>query len=342
MKTKRLFIFLALFLVGGCLFAQTNPTAAVSADQSGSRWVLAIHGGAGGPPRGSMKPEKEKQYIDSLGRALQIGAEVLSAGGSSLDAVEKVIRFMEDCPIFNAGKGAVLTMEGKAELDASVMDGKSGKAGAVASVTTIRNPVSAARAVMEQSPHVLLVGKGAEDFAKSHGLVPVDNSYFIIPAQRDAWKAAIERKKNEKPAPSSADQDKKGTVGCVALDVNGNLAAGTSTGGMMMKMSGRVGDTPLIGAGTWADENCAVSCTGWGEYFIRNCAAVSVAMQLRLSGRSLEEASRHVIFEVIKAKGGDGGLIAVDREGNVSMPFSSNAMFRATVSAGSQTQVMIW
>jgi beta-aspartyl-peptidase (threonine type) len=342
MSRTILLSILLMIVFCGSAKAQTDPTAMTSVGQANGNWVLAIHGGAGGPPKGSMKPETEKQYMDSLNKALGIGAAVLSSGGTSLDAVEQVIRFMEDCPLFNAGKGAVLTSEGKAELDASIMDGRSGEAGAVASVTTIKNPITASRAVMEKSPHVLFVSKGAEEFAREKGLVMVDNSYFVTAEKKEAWKAAKEKKKNEKPSPSSAGKETKGTVGCVALDVNGNLAAGTSTGGMMMKMSGRVGDSPIIGAGTWADQLCAVSCTGWGEYFIRNVAAYSVSAAMQFSGRNLEDACNLVIFETIKAKGGDGGLIAVDREGNVAMPFSSNAMFRGKVSKGSQPVVMIW
>jgi len=328
-------IFLTAFLfLGGCLFPQTSPVAANGAQKGSKRWVLVIHGGAGGPPKGVMKPEREKQYTDSLNRALEIGSAVLSKGGSSMDAVEAVIRFMEDCPLFNAGKGAVLNRDGIAEMDASVMDGKSGMAGAVACVTTVKNPISTARAVMEKTPHVMLIGKGADEFAKAQGQQIVDPSYFITSERLDAWKKAKEKMLKEKAG---------GTVGCVALDSYGNLAAGTSTGGMMMKMNGRVGDSPIIGAGTWADNNsCAVSGTGHGEFFIRNCAAYSVAVQMLYVNKSLADAAKFVIFDMLKAKGGEGGLIAVDKEGNVAMPFSSNAMFRGTVSAGTGPQVWIY
>ncbi len=337
-------VFLFVFLLaGGWLFAQVNPATAVSTNPVNKRWVLVIHGGAGGPVKGTMKPEKEKQYTDSLNKALKIGAGVLSSGGSSLDAVEAVIRFMEDCPLFNAGKGAVLTEDGKAELDASIMDGKTGKAGAVGCVTTIKNPISAARTVMDKSEYVLLVGNGAETFAKTMGLQIVDPSYFITPERLEAWKEAKQKIPPGQPAPSSADKEKKGTVGCVALDTYGNLAAGTSTGGRMMKMSGRVGDSPIIGAGTYAENNsCAVSCTGHGEFFIRNSAGFSVSAQMLYAHKPLKEAADFVIFDILKAKGGEGGLIALDREGNIAMPFSSNAMFRGTVSAGAPAEVKIY
>ena len=340
---KPTLLILSFLLTCGCASAQTNQVTSTPTSTGTKHWVLVIHGGAGGPAKGSMKPEREKQYTDSLAKALQIGSAILSKGGSSLDAVEAVIRFMEDCPLFNAGRGAVLNENGIAELDASVMDGNTGKAGAVACVTTIKNPISAARAVMEKTEHVMLIGKGADKFAKDMKLQIVDPAYFIIPERYEAWKKAKQKSMQGKPSPSSADTVKKGTVGCVALDSYGNLAAGTSTGGMMMKMSGRVGDSPIIGAGTWADNNsCAVSCTGHGEFFIRNCAAYSVAVQMLYANRSLADAAHFVIFDLLKAKGGEGGLIALDKNGNIAMPFSSNAMFRGSASAESPARVMIW
>lgn len=340
---KFLIILLTFILTGGYLIAQTSQGTFVPSTPGSKRWVLVIHGGAGGPVKGTMKPEREKQYIDSLGKALMVGSAILSNGGSSLDAVEAVVRFMEDCPLFNAGRGAVLNEDGIAELDASVMDGKTGNAGAVACVTTIKNPISAARAVMEKTPHVMLIGKGAEKFAKDIKLPMVDPAYFITPERFDAWKNAKQKSIQGKPAPSSADTVKKGTVGCVALDSYGNLAAGTSTGGMMMKMSGRVGDSPIIGAGTWADNNsCAVSCTGQGEFFIRNCAAYSVSVQMFYANKPLEDAAHFVIFDLLKAKGGMGGLIAVDKDGNIAMPFSSNAMFRGSIAKDLPAEIMIY
>ncbi|MEI8005602.1 MAG: isoaspartyl peptidase/L-asparaginase [Bacteroidota bacterium] len=343
MKHLRIVFLFAFIFVCGWLSAQVSQDAAKLSVPGGRHWVLVVHGGAGGPAKGTMKPEREKQYTDSLTKAMNIGSGILSAGGSSLDAVEAVIRFMEDCPLFNAGKGAVLDEDGKAELDASIMDGKTGKAGAVGGVTIIKNPITAARAVMDKTDHVMLIGPGADAFARTHGLEIADPSYFITPERYEAWKAAKQKTRPERPSPSSEEKEKKGTVGCVALDVNGNLAAGTSTGGMMMKMSGRVGDSPIIGAGTWADNNtCAVSCTGHGEFFIRNCAAYNVAVQMMYAGKSLQDAAHFVIFDLLKAKGGEGGLIAVDKDGNIAMPFSSNAMFRGTVSAGTSPQVSIY
>ncbi len=342
MKHMRIILLFAFIFVCGWLPAQVSQDAANQSASGSRHWVLVVHGGAGGPAKGNMKPEREKQYTDSISRALGIGSGILASGGSSLDAVEAVIRFMEDCPLFNAGKGAVLDEDGKAELDASIMDGKTGKAGAVGGVTIIKNPITAARAVMDKTDHVMLIGPGADAFARTHGLEIADPSYFITPERYEAWKAAKQKTRTEQPAPSSEEKEKKGTVGCVALDVNGNLAAGTSTGGMMMKMSGRVGDSPIIGAGTWADKNCAVSCTGHGEFFIRNCAAYNVAVQMLYAGKPLAEAAHFVIFDLLKAKGGEGGLIAVDKDGNIAMPFSSNAMFRGTVSARALPLVSIY
>jgi L-asparaginase / beta-aspartyl-peptidase len=284
---------------------------------NGGRWVLVIHGGAGGPGPGVMAPEKEKQFTDSLDKALAIGSQILASGGSSLDAVEAVIRFMEDCPLFNAGKGAVYNAEGIAELDASIMDGETGLAGAVTGVHIIKNPITAARRVMTATPHVLLMGEGAEEFAKSQGLDIVDPSYFKT-KERTAQYEKMKKEKNE-----------HGTVGCAALDNKGNLAAGTSTGGRMMKMKGRIGDTPIIGAGTYASNaTCAVSCTGYGEYFIRNSVAFDVSAMMELKGSSLEEAATFIIMEKLKNMGGDGGLIAVDKEGNFVTVFNTDAMFR--------------
>ena len=343
MKQNRIFLTLTFIIVCGLLFSQTNPAPGNSTATGNKRWVLVVHGGAGGPVKGVMKPEIEKQYTDSLTRALKIGSVILTSGGSSLDAVEAVIRFLEDCPMFNAGRGAVLTHDGRAEMDASIMDGKTGKAGAVACVTTIKNPITAARAVMEKTPHVLFIGQGADDFAKDAGLQIVDPSYFITPERLEAWKTAKMKTGPGRPAPSSADTNKKGTVGCVALDLYGNLAAGTSTGGMMMKPGSRVGDSPIIGAGTWANNNsCAVSSTGHGEYFIRDCAAYSVAVQMMYANKNMEDAARFVIFDLLKTKGGEGGLIAVDKDGNIAMPFSTNAMFRGSISAGTQPEVLIY
>jgi L-asparaginase / beta-aspartyl-peptidase len=282
---------------------------------------LAIHGGAGTITK--MPQEKESAYISKLTEALETGYKILESGGSSLDAAEHVINILEDSPLFNAGKGAVLTDKGIAELDASIMNGKDLMAGAVAGVKHIKNPISLARIVMEKSPHVMMTGDGAEEFAKENGIELVDNSYFIV---KERYERYLEMKKE---AEEKKDDDKHGTVGCVALDKNGNLAAGTSTGGMMMKKFGRVGDSPIIGAGTYANnQTCAVSATGYGEYFIRLGVARDISDLMAYKGLSLKDAAEEVINKKLTELGGTGGVIAMDTKGNISMPFNTNGMFR--------------
>lgn len=296
-------------------------------------YALAIHGGAGNIVVENMSPEVQKMFSDSLGKALSIGDSVLRNGGSSLDAVEACIRFMEDCPLFNAGRGAVFTAEGKNELDASIMDGSTRMAGAIAGVTTVRHPITAARAVMEKSQHVMLTGKGAENFAADKGLEMVDPAFFRT---EQRWKEY----QRAKARADSLEQimEKHGTVGCVALDLNGNLAAGTSTGGMMMKQYGRVGDSPVIGAGTYADNNsCAVSATGHGEYFIRNVVAYDICALMLYKGMNLSDASGYVINSKLKELGGTGGVICLDRNGNIAMPFNTAGMFRGWVKSTNGT-----
>lgn len=280
---------------------------------------LVIHGGAGRILRSEMKPEQEKACRTGLEAALKAGYAVLESGGSSLDAVEAAVRVLEDDPSFNAGKGAVLTAEGQAELDAAIMDGRKQAAGSVAGLRHIRNPISLARKVMERSPHVMLIGDGAEAFARTQGLAFVAPDYFITPQRREAWRKAKAKAEGGDP---------KGTVGAVALDQQGNLAAATSTGGMMMKRWGRVGDAPLIGAGTWADNaTCAVSCTGWGEFFIRTAVAHDIAARMAYGGAKLEGAAQ-ASLDKAKALGGDGGLIALDVQGHLTLPFNTQGMFR--------------
>jgi len=268
--------------------------------------------------------------------------------------VETVVRFMEDCPLFNAGKGAVLDENGKAELDAAIMDGMTGMAGAVAGVTTIKNPVTAARRVMERTSHVMLIGSGAEKFARAQKLEMVDPSYFITPERLEAWKKSkvVQPVKTNqltkpmqpvKPATAAPVKDKTGTVGAVALDGKGNLAAATSTGGMMGKMTGRVGDSPIIGAGTYANnKTCAVSATGHGEFFIRNVVAYDISAMMEYRGMPIEEAAKVVIMEKLRNQKADGGLIAVDKEGNVTMPFNTNAMFRGFIKSGGEKEIAIY
>ena len=297
---------------------------------------MVMHGGAGTIERREMTPENEKAHRAGLEQALHAGYEVLKKGGASLDAVETAIRVLEDNPLFNAGKGAVFTHEGTNELDSSIMDGHTLKAGAVAGLKHIRNPISLARLVMEKSPHVMLGGEGGEAFAEQMGIPLVDQKYFYTD---ERWQELQQKKASPSPA---SDKDKHGTVGAVALDQAGNLAAGTSTGGTTNKEFGRVGDSPIIGAGTYANNRtCAVSCTGDGEYFIRDVAAYDVSALLDYKGVRLQEAAQTVIDKVGKL-GGKGGLIAMDRQGNFAMPFNTSGMYRGTVDAAGNISVEIY
>jgi beta-aspartyl-peptidase (threonine type) len=334
---------------------------------SAQKAMLVIHGGAGTITRASMTPEAETQYRAALELALRTGHAILAKGGSSLDAVEATIRTMEDNPLFNAGKGAVFTHEGKNELDAAIMDGKTKGAGAVAGVTIIKNPITAARAVMEKSPHVMMVGRGAELFATKMGLEIVDPSYFWTERR---WKGLQQELLKEQGKPQAMKQsavgseqsagvnpadcspadcglptaDKKfGTVGAVALDNAGNLAAGTSTGGTTNKQYGRVGDAPIIGAGTYAEnESCAVSATGHGEYFIRWTVAHDIAALVKYRGMSVAEASNEVIHKKLSREKGEGGVIVLDTKGNFAMPFNSEGMYRGWIGADGVPHVEIY
>lgn len=316
-----------------CLLLVLAVSVLAQVPEAKSPRVLVIHGGAGAMARARMTPDQEKAYRQGLERALAAGYGVLEKGGRSLDAVETAVRMLEDDPLFNAGKGAVLTADGKAELDAAIMDGRTLAAGSVAGLTRIKNPVTLARRVMERSPHVMMIGAGAEAFAKTQGLPLVANAYFVTPDRLETWK----KLKDEKAAGSP-----KGTVGAVALDAQGNLAAATSTGGMMNKRFGRVGDAPLIGVGTYADNaTCAVSCTGWGEFFIRVVVAHDVAAQMRYQGTPLIEAA-HRTLDKVQALGGDGGLIALDAKGTLTTPFNTKGMFRAFRHSDGQSQIAIF
>ena len=329
----------------------SNNTCFSQADNS-KKFVLVIHGGAGTILKSQMTPEKEKAYQQGLNDALQKGYEVLSKGGTALDAVEATIEVMEDNPLFNAGKGAVFTHEGKNEMDAAIMDGKTLKAGAVAGVTNIKNPITAARAVMDKSGHVMMAGKGAEQFAAQQGCMLVDPSYFFT---EDRWKALQKAKADDSLKPFERDTSKSflkqsenkdykyGTVGCVALDVYGNLAAGTSTGGMTNKKFGRIGDSPIIGAGTYANNStCAISCTGYGEYFIRLVMAKSVSDRMELGHETLQQAANEMIMHKLGDLGGDGGLIAVDKNGNISMPFNTTGMYRGYMTSDGKKEIKIY
>jgi beta-aspartyl-peptidase (threonine type) len=312
--------------------------------------ALAIHGGAGTILKNTMTTELEKAYKAAMEESLIKGYEILKDGGSSLDAVEIAVKVLEDCPLYNAGKGAVFTADGRNELDASIMYGKDLSAGAIAEVTNIKNPISAARAVMEKSDHILLVGSGAEAFAAMYGLEVVDQDYFYT---KERWDA-LQRVREQDPTKTELDHgsgkatlkivkdEKFGTVGAVALDVSGHLAAATSTGGMTNKKWGRVGDSPIIGAGTYANQQCAVSCTGWGEYFIRLCVAKTVADLMEYKEYSLKKACNEVIMKKLPALGGDGGLIAVDNKGNIAMPFSTEGMYRGYIKNNGQINISIY
>ncbi len=343
---KKLFIIFSLFLLNKS-FAQ--PVTG----NLNNKFVLVIHGGAGTILKNQMTPEREKAYMDALDKALQTGNEILKNGGTALDAVEACVRSMEDNPLFNAGKGAVFTNEGKNELDAAIMDGKTLAAGSVAGVTTIKNPVTAARAVMEKSPHVMMTGKGAENFAMQQGLEIVDPSYFYT---ENRWKDLQKAKQQDSllqlkdsgnrhsslKQPENRD-DKYGTVGAVALDRHGNLAAATSTGGMTNKKFGRVGDAPIIGAGTYANnKTAAFSGTGWGEFYIRLVLAKSISDMMEFGKMKLIDAANELVMKKLPSLGGDGGLIAVDKDGNIAMPFCTEGMYRGFIKNTGEKSVKIY
>ncbi len=313
--------------------------------------ALAIHGGAGTIRRSNMTPEMELEYRGALEAALQVGWDILEKGGAALDAVEAAVVSLEDCPLFNAGRGSVFTHEGKNEMDAAIMDGSTINAGAVACVRNVKNPVKLARLVMERTEHVSLAGDGADLFAEQVGVELADNAYFYTEFRWKQLEEAIAAGKvqldhgaynSEIQPPASASSSKPfGTVGAVACDSSGRLAAATSTGGMTNKKYGRVGDTAIIGAGTYAGEHCCVSCTGHGEYFMRNLTAYDVSARMKYKGLNLEDAARETIEHLTKV-GGEGGLIAVDTVGNVVLPFNSEGMYRGWVVEGGSINVDIY
>ena len=335
-------------------------TASAGAQQANHRWAIVIHGGAGVIERSALGPKGEASYRASLEQAIGAGAKVLEAGGSSLDAVETTIRILEDDPLFNAGRGAVFDAEGKNELDSSIMDGATLKAGAVAGVMHTRHPISLARAVMEKSPHVMLIGEGADAFAGRVGLEQVDQSFFFTESR---WQALVKQLTKEgrpvpprpagAPPPSqtvpvgqleeSPETHRYGTVGVVAVDRQGNIAAGTSTGGMQAKMQGRVGDSPIIGAGTYAsNQSCAVSGTGTGEYFIRLGVAREVCNLVFFKGMKLQDAADQMIHKELEALNGDGGVIAVTPDGQMAWSFNTRGMFRARLAEGGKLEVGVY
>ncbi len=342
----------ALWLLVACGPA-AEPVSNKAPETQNTPIALVIHGGAGTITREAMTPEREAEIRAALQQALEAGYTELSAGGSSMDAIIKAINVMEDAPQFNAGRGAVLNHEGVVELDASIMDGATLQAGAIAGASTldggIRYPILAARAVMEQSPHVMLSGAGAEAFAKSQGLEFIEMDWFITDFRYEQW---------QDMQPAQLTQDQKliqypmftqdltpwySTVGAVALDQMGNLAAGTSTGGMTNKRFGRIGDSPIIGAGTYADnESCAVSATGHGEFFIRYVVAYDICARMRYQGVSLTQAADAVVHDVLAKAGGDGGVIAMDRTGQIAMPFNTEGMYRASIDVDGQMTIAIY
>ncbi len=331
------FLTLLPVLAATLLAAGTAPVAAQISDVHPV--AIAVHGGAGTILPEHLSAEDEALYRERIEAALRAGHAVLLQGGSALDAVDAALRLLEDSPLFNAGKGAVLTAEGVAELDAAIMSGKDRSAGAVAGVHTAKHPISLARMVMERTPHVLLTGSGADAFAREQGAEEVPPEYFITPRRLEQFQRARERaaessenRERSESGPGPDDDFKYGTVGAVALDRNGNLAAGTSTGGMTNKRPGRVGDSPLIGAGTYANNRtCAVSATGSGEYFIRGVLAHEVSSLMQFGGLSVEAAAAAVIHGTLPALGGDGGLIAMDGAGRVAMPFNTAGMYRGLI-----------
>ncbi|WP_263365728.1 isoaspartyl peptidase/L-asparaginase family protein [Edaphobacter bradus] len=334
------------------------PDRVMAAQAKEHKWAVVLHGGAGVIERQSMSKEMDAKYRAALQTAVQAAANVLDKGGSSLDAVEAAIKIMEDDPLFNAGKGAVFTAEGKNELDAAIMKGETMQAGAVAGVTRTRHPISLARAVMEKSPHVMMIGAGADQFAASTGLEQVDPSYFFTERR---WQSLIKQLKKESlpipprpagapPAPTGGmaeieppDAHKYGTVGVVALDRDGNIAAGTSTGGTQAKRWGRVGDSPIIGAGTYAsNQSCAVSATGTGEYFIRLTVARTICSLVQYKGMDLQAAVDEVVQKELKAIHGDGGVIAIAPDGQMAWSFNTPGMYRAKVMEGRPVEVQIY
>jgi beta-aspartyl-peptidase (threonine type) len=330
-RIKMFALSLAVLAVG----AQAEAANATKSNAS-PPFAIVIHGGAGVMPASELTPDKEAAYRQGLNAAMDAGYAVLENGGSSLDAVIAAIHLMEDNPLFNAGKGAVLTHKGEAELDASIMEGKGLRAGAIAGVTHVKNPIELARLVMEKSPHVMLIGSGAEEFAMEQGMTLVPSSYFVTPHRQEQLRKAIEKENAEKPFGN-------GTVGAVALDREGNLAAGTSTGGMTNKRHGRVGDSPIIGAGTYANNaSCAVSATGYGEFFIRSVVAHDICALVEYKKMPLEAAVREVIHNKLPKLGGDGGVIAIDTRGHTALDFSSEGMFRGQRGSDGKREVMIF
>lgn len=335
-------LFIACIVLYGC--AETPKQEPKSEPTFG----IVIHGGAGTILRKNMTPEKEQEYRAVLAEAIQVGHRILKAGGSSQEAVEKTIHVMEESPLFNAGKGAVLNSEGSIELDASFMRGDNLDAGAISGVKTIKHPISAAIQVMEASPHVMLSGAGADTFAAAQGLEIVAPEYFFTERRINALKrvqeAAAAKKTSWTPEERNfLEHQRYGTVGCVALDLSGNLAAGTSTGGMTNKNWNRIGDAPIIGAGTYANNaTCAISATGWGEFFIRSVVAHDISALMEYKGLTIQEAAYEVIHNKVAKLGGDGGVVGIDRNGKPMMEMNTPGMYRAHMGAAGNLEVKIY
>ena len=334
-------------LLPALLLAMTLTANAESTSPQTGRTALVIHGGAGFVPKETLTAQDTREIRDTLNRALDAGDAVLKRGGSAIDAVEAAILVLEESPRFNAGKGAVFNAKGGHELDASIMEGHTRRAGAVAGVTTVRNPIRLARAVMEKSPHVMLAGAGAEAFADTQkDIERVPNTWFDTPMRRKQLDEA-QAKENTQRAAVITDDDGNvkrylGTVGAVALDKAGHIAAGTSTGGMTNKRWGRIGDSPIIGAGTYANDRCGVSATGWGEFYIRATVAHDICARVAYRGDAIAKAADDVVLGVVPKLGGDGGVIALDRDGNVAMPFNTEGMYRGTIDAKGNVRILIY
>ncbi|WP_310993371.1 isoaspartyl peptidase/L-asparaginase family protein [Aequorivita marina] len=361
---KILFYFITIIVIIACdnreksVAEKPKPSNSTSAEKD--NFGIVIHGGAGTILKENMSDSLETAYKTKLKEAIMVGHEVLKNGGTSMEAVTKTINVMEDSPLFNAGKGAVFTHEGRNELDASIMDGATLNAGAVAGIRHIKNPIDLARDVMGKSDHVLLYGAGAEEFAKSLDYKMMDTSYFYTQNRHRSLQRILERETAFRHTPSEHSgalarlksnnfedpyikDSKFGTVGCAALDKHGNLAAGTSTGGMTNKRWNRIGDSPIIGAGTYANNaTCAVSSTGWGEFFIRSVVAYDISALMEYKGLSLQEAAREVIQKKVPDLGGDGGIVAIDKDGNVAMEFNTAGMYRATMNSEGELVIGIY
>jgi L-asparaginase / beta-aspartyl-peptidase len=337
---------LVALMAAGC----SPDMSADAAAQEGERWGLVIHGGAGTILRANLTPELEAEYHAAMEASLRAGYAILERGGNALDAVEAAVQVMEESPLFNAGKGAVFTAEGTNELDAAIMYGPTLEAGAVAGVTRVRSPIALARLVMERSPHVFMAREGAEAFGQEHGIEMVDPSYFYTERRWEALQRAQEAERAARAAGEApgawlagrGNEWKLGTVGAAALDKEGNLAAATSTGGMTNKRFGRIGDVPVIGAGTYANNLCAISATGHGEFFIRNVVAHSICTRMEYTGGTLEEAAHEIVMNRLVAQEADGGIIAIDRTGNMSLTFNSAGMYRGYIRADGRPVTAIY